>query len=348
MLVVLAVSCWSPYYDPKVSAALPFYSKLGAPFLSIGPLSDTSEMGDSGDPLEFIPTRPSDNPLDPVDGFLVRKGVDVVKIGFVESYNGSYRIAPMKQSMTNSLGAAVLARAQAANGSSPQLILMRDDTTLWQYAFDPVVHAIRQDSTVIVPYGSRILGIGARLLMPSVGDADTYAALYTDGTQNLVAMSETGASLGGFASQVSTALDTGGRSLTALGSAFQDVANHRFYYSQVGGPALRWDTAAWPASSGPPTALSIPERLTAMLSDGTLVAQNDTYLTAYSADGKKLFSVSAGSVRLEQEVYYTGTTPSAGNYVLFSQVLSVKDSNGWEFYVNVWRYPVASFASLGN
>ena len=60
------------------------------------------------------------------------------------------------------------------------------------------------------------------------------------------------------------------------------------------------------------TELPIPERLTAMLSDGTLVAQGDNYLTAYSAGGKKLFSIPAGSVRLEHEVYFPGTSPAAG------------------------------------
>jgi hypothetical protein len=347
-LAALCVSCWSPYYDPKVSKAVPFYKKLGAPFLSIGPLSDTAGMSDPKGSLEFLPTRPGLDPLDPTDGFLVWKGDDAIRIGFVEFYGGAYRLAPSMQSRPNAIGSAALARSEAAKGATPELILMCDNATAEQYSFDSSTHSVNPTASAQIPASASVLGVGARLLMPPSADTDTYAALFSDGTRNIVAMDAIGADLNGFSNQVSATLDLGGRTLIGGGSAFLDPPNHRFYYSPPGGPTLLWDTTAWAASSAPPTELPISERLTALLSDGTLVAQGDTYLTAYSAEGKKLFSTPAGSVRLEHEVYFSGTTPAEGNYLLFSQVLSVQGSSGWEFYIDVWRYPVADFASLGN
>jgi hypothetical protein len=347
-LAALFASCWSPYYDPKVSNSVPLYRKLGSPFLSIGPVSDTSGMSDSQASLEFLPTRPSLDPLDPLDGFLVQRGSDSIKVAFVESYNGSYRLAPSMQSMSNMLGSESLARAEAAKGTSPQLVLIASNAWAAQCVFTPTTHSLMMGSGLSFPGSISILGFGASLLMPPAADTDSYAAVYADGAQVFAAMAGIGADLSPFAQQVDAALDTGGRSLVAGGSAFQDVANHRFYYSEPGGPTLLWDTTTWPASSKAPVELPIPERLTAMLSDGTLVAQGDDYLTAYSADGKKLFSMPAGSVRLEHEVYFPGTSPAKGNYLIFSQVLSIEGSNGWEFYIDLWRYPVASFASLGN
>jgi hypothetical protein len=324
-LAALLASCWSPYYDPKVSNSVPLYKKLGSPFLSIGPVSDTSGMSDpQAATLEFLPTRPSLDPLDPLDGFLVQRGSDSIKVAFVESYNGSYRLAPTMQSMSNMLGSAALIRAEAAKGTSPQLVLIANKVWAAQCVFTPTIHSLMMGSGLPFPGGISTLGFGASLLMPPATDTDTYAALYADGAQVFAAMAGIGADLSPIAPQVDAGLDTGGRSLVAGGTAFQDIANHRFYYSEPGGPTLLWDTTTWPASSKAPAELPIPERLTAMLSDGTLVAQGDTYLTAYSAGGKKLFSIPAGSVRLEHEVYFPGASPAAGNYLIFSQVLSVR------------------------
>jgi hypothetical protein len=88
--------------------------------------------------------------------------------------------------------------------------------------------------------------------------------------------------------------------------------------------------------------------MVSLLSDGSLVAQGDNYLSAYGPDGKLLFTTSAGSVRLMHEVYYPGPAPAAGNYLIFSQVLSIfnQGSGNRDFYVTVWRCPLASFKSF--
>jgi hypothetical protein len=352
-LALVASSCWAPYYDPKVSSAVLLYKKLGDPFLTIGPVKDEGKFDSQGG-LEFLPSRPAANPWNPADGFLVQKGDDYIRIAFVEWYNGDYRLAPAMQSTPNFLGEAALLRSEAALPASPytpQLIVMADHSSAQQYGFDLSTHSLSwgPGAAISAPASVRVYGLGAHLLMPVATDTDTYAALFSNGTDLLVATDGIDVNLNGFVDAMGSALDAGGRSLAGGGSAFLDQANSRFYYSEQGGPTLLWDTTTWPASSTPPAALPIPERVTALLSDGTLVAQGDDYLSAYSASGKELFSTSAGSVRLEHEVYCPGPTPTAGNYLIFSQVLVVqgKDSSSREYYINVWKYPVSEFQALG-
>ncbi len=351
LAALLLSSCWAPYYDPAVSSGVYMYRKLGSPILKIGPI--TSGMSfDATIPLEFVPTRPGTVPPDPVDGFLVQKGDELIRITFVErDAGGAYALAPGSQTVLNSLGESAVLRSSAMSGTSPQLVLIADKTLARQYSFDPALHQINSGATTALgSTPTAIFGLGASLLMPPSSDKDSYAVLYTDGSRNLVSMDGIDVNINGFTDQLGAGvvLDLGGRVLKAGGSAFIDLASSRFYYSQAGGPTLVWDTGPWAASSTAPTALPIFERITSLLSDGTLVAQGPDYLSAYRPDGTPLFTLPAGSVRLEHEVHYPGPDPAAGLYLIFSQVLStaVQNSLSRDYYINVWRCPLADFKNF--
>jgi hypothetical protein len=347
--ISLLVSCWAPFYDPRVSNSVPFYGKLGPPFLAIGPLSNDTGMNDPLARLEFLPTRPSANPLDPVDGFLVQTSSDTVTVGFVEYYQGAYRLAPSAQGRPNLLGDGAYARSGRADATGrPQMSLVCDNGYAYQFVFDPVGHYVNQIANMPLTSSVALLGVGATLLMPPATDSDSLSALVYDGSSVHVLRTIVSLTLNAFSDQVLPFLDTGGRSLGAGGRAFQDIPGQHFYYSAPGGPTLLWGTATWPAASTPPTRLPINKLVTALLSDGTLVAQDDNYLSAFSPAGAQRFSIPAGSVHLEHEVYYPGPNPPMGNYVLFSQVLSIWTKGNSELFIYVWRYPVASFAALGN
>lgn len=347
LATLLLSSCWAPYYDPAVSSGVYMYRKLGSPILKIGPV--TSNMNfDATIPLEFVPTRPSTVPPDPVDGFLVQKGSELIGISFVErDTSGAYALAPGRQTVLNALGDGALLRSEAINGASPQLVVIADKTLARQYSFDPTLKQISSGTTTALGSSpSSIIGLGASLLMPPSSDKDSYAVLYSDGTNDLVSMDGIDVNLNGFVDQLGASLDLGGRSLQPGGSAFIDLATSRFYYSQAGGPTLVWDTGTWATTA--PAVLPIYERITSLLSDGTLVAQGADYLSAYASDGTPLFTLPAGSVRLVHEVHYPGPDPVAGNYLIFTQVLStaVQNSMSRDYYINVWRCPLADFKAF--
>ena len=164
-LVAALVSCWSPYYSPTVSAAASFASKLGSPFLSIGPVADSVGMGDSQAEYDFMPSRPYSDPLNPVDGFLVEREGSTLTIGFVENYGGSYRLAPSTMNLATSSGSSAVIRSEASTAADePQLIVAPDMSDMWQYSFDRDSHALNS-GTDEQPSGSyESLGLGGLLL----------------------------------------------------------------------------------------------------------------------------------------------------------------------------------------
>jgi hypothetical protein len=355
VLVLSLASCWAPYYDPEVSASVGMADKLGDPILSIGPLSGQGTFdSQQGGSFEFLPARPPGSPWAPTDGFLVQKGEDQVRITFVAYGDGSYGFASSNQNLPNFFGADALLRSEAATpGGYPQMIAMTDHAKAQQYRYDRSTRSLNQTSTT--PDTSTICvevyGFGAAL-RDAAADADLYAAIFSNGTQILVSDDLIGNSTLSaipFANLFAGTLDTGGRSLSSGGSAFVNAGSGYLYYSGSGGTTLRWNMAT--LTSEAPALLSISKRLTAILSDGTLVAQDDLQLSAYTAGGEELFTAAAGSIRLQHEVYCSGPSPAAGYYLIFSQVLVVKGSNGSdndEYYVKVWRCPLADFRKLGS
>ncbi len=351
----LLVSCWAPYYNPAVSLSVPMYKKLGNPILAIGPISTKNTGGfDTTLPVDFIPSRPNTLPPDPLDGFMVQRVPQTasIKISFVENSGGSYQLAPSSQTVLNQLGDGAIVRAAAANGTEAQLIVIGDRTAARQFSFDPAMHQINVGPTTALGTGTTaVYALGASLLMPPSTDTDSYAVLYTDGTRNTVSMDGIDLNLNSFSDQlnVTAPLALGGHSLATGGRAFLDIQNHRFYYSSPAGPTLLWDTTMWPGTHPGPSVLPISELVTTLLSDGTLVAQGDNYISAYRSDGSKLFTMPAGSVRLVHEIYYPGPNPLAGNYLIFSQVLSTAvqgSGSDREYYVNVWRCPLSDFRAF--
>jgi hypothetical protein len=342
------LSCWAPIYDPEVSGSVDMADKLGDPILSIGPISGEGRF-DSREGLEFLPARPMGRAWAPTDGFLVYKGEDDIKIAFVESEGGGYRFAPASQGRANYLGSDAILRSEAASASDyPQMIAMADHATAQQYRFDRSTRSFsQQDTPISGGSGVVVYGPGASLSSPS-SDTDTYTALFASGAGLFVSSSAIGNSLTNFANLTTLPLSTGGMSLRVGGSAFIDPVEGRFYYSEPGGPTFMWNTATWTAS--PPLKLPIPKRVTALLADGTLIAQDDLHLSAYTAGGEEIFTTMAGSIRLEHEVYCPGPAPAEGFYLIFSQVLVAKGSgsSGFEYRIKVWRYPQAALAKLGD
>jgi len=352
-LALSLASCWAPYYDPELSASVGMADKLGDPILSIGPLSGQGTFdSQQGGSFEFLPARPPGGAWAPTDGFLVQKGDDQVRIAFIEYKDGSYGFASMSQFVSNYFGSDALLRSEAAtSGGYPQMIAMADHAKAQQYRYDRSTRSLSQTS--MTPDTSTtcvgVYGFGAAL-GDAATDADLYAAIFSNGAQILVSEDLIGngtLSALPFADLFAGTLDTGGRSLSGGGGAFVNAGSGYLYYSESGGTTLRWNMAT--LTSEAPVPLSISKRLTAILSDGTLVAQDDLHLSAYTAGGAELFTAAAGSIRLQHEVYCPGPSPAAGHYLVFSQVLVVKgkSSDGDEYYVKVWRCPLAGFQKLG-
>jgi hypothetical protein len=342
-------SCWAPYYDPEVSASVELTDKLGEPFLSIGPVSGSGTFDSSTEGFEFLPSRPYGSPASPTEGFLVQKGEDRIRIAFVEKEGGGYGFAPMSQDASNYLGSSAVLRSEASTAAGyPQMIAIGDHSSLRQYQFNRSTMSLIQSET---PNTSttcvKVYGAGAGLY-DIANDVDLYSVLFTDGTLLLMSTGQIGNSLGAFADLYATSLNSGGRSVKSGGNAFFDAGLTNFFYAEPDGPTLRWSGATMPGS--PPVELAISRPLRAVLSDGTLVAQDDLRMSAYTAGGKELFTILAGSIRVQHEVYSYGPSPAAGYYLFLSQVLrsGKSDSDKTEFTIKVWRCRLADFKKLGD
>jgi hypothetical protein len=342
-------SCWAPYYDPEVSASVELTDKLGEPILSIGPVSGSDKFDSSTEGFEFLPARPYGSPASPTEGFLVQKGEDRIRIAFVEKEVGGYGFAPMSQDASNYFGSSAVLRSEASTAAGyPQMIAISDHGSVRQYCFDRSAMSLIPSET---PNTSttcvKVYGAGAGLY-DIANDVDLYTVLFTDGTQLLMSVGQIGGSLGTFSDLYATSLNAGGRSLKTGGVAFFDAGFNNFYYAEPDGPTLRWSGATLPVS--PPVELAISRPLRTLLSDGTLVAQDELRLSAYTAAGKELFTTLAGTIRVQHEVYSYGPSPAAGYYVFLSQVLrsGKSDSDKAEFTVRVWRCPLADFKKLGD
>jgi hypothetical protein len=340
-------SCWAPYYDPEVSASAKFADSLGEPLLSIGPLSASGMFDPSaGGRFEFLPERPYGDPASPAEGFLVQKGEDRARVAFV-AYSSGYGFASMSMDMSNYFGSGALLRAEAStSGDYPQMIAITDHQVVRQYRFDRSAQSLVESETANTDLTcSRIYGAGAAL-STIASDADKYWILYDGGSQVLLSAGTVDSALGTFYDMGVTPA-TGGRSLGNGGRMLSDMSGGSYYYSPPGDPTLLWSAASLSVSA--PEELSISRPLVAVLSDGTLVAQDELHLSAYTAGGKELFTVLAGSIRLQHEVYSYGPSPEAGYYLIFTQVLEKGSSNSdsREFRIKVWRVSLAEFHKLG-
>jgi hypothetical protein len=348
VLAFLLVACWAPYYDPAVSASVGFADKLGDPLLSFGPIGGSGTFN-SKDGLEFLPTRPAGSPWAPVDGFMIQKTEEGASIAFVERSGGSYGFASSSQGMNNDFGTGALLRSEAADASgNPQMIAITDHQQVRQYNYDRSTKSLNQSSVSPSSTSCTQVYAAGAVLYDGANDADRYSMLFTDGSKTLLSADLVGKTLGSFTDQFAATLATGGLALSSGNSALADAGGDYLYYSASGGPTLRWDTASLPSTA--PTELSVTERIIAVLSDGTLVSQDDLHLRAYTASGTRIFTALAGSIRLEHEVYCPGPSPAAGYYVLFSQVLcsGSGSSDNSEYYVKVWRCSLSGFKKLGD
>jgi hypothetical protein len=339
------VSCWAPYYDPEVSGSVALADELGDPVLSIGPISGQGMFDSSSSGFEFLPSRPSGDPASPSDGFLVQKGDGRIGVAFVAKKGGEYGIASSSQGTSNYFGSDIFLRSEASTAAGyPQMIAAADHQSLRRFQYNPATGALSQDWSSNAA-SVKVYGTGA-VLADAASDAELCSVLFSNGTQVRVWKGALGAAFGPFTDPYAAAINAGGRSLDIGGRAFFAPGGAYFFFSDPDGLVLRWDMAALPG--GAPVKLAVSSPLVAVLSDGTLAAQDDLHLGAYTASGKKLFTKLAGSIRLCHEVYAPGPSPEAGFYLIFSQVLSTGGSNSdkRQFYIKVWRCSLADFKKL--
>jgi len=345
---LLLSSCWRPIFDERISSGAFFYDRIGSPFRTIGPVSMYNDMTGG----EFLPERI----YDPYNGFWVIRNNGSIGVNYIKYTAGSgYSLVTVNGAATSvatSGGDLAFARSAYYNSSNPELLFGQSGSVstaaLYLLTYDTTTDSFFSPTTTnFSPTASGIIAMGATQA-PGSG-TDNVAVFYT-GASQLYAAVATATTTGLTTPSAGAQVPLGPYTLASYGRVFPELSGTTvvgLYYSAGGGQVLHWDWDSGSATitSSAPSVLRVDEPLVAVLSDGTLVCQGQDYLSAYKPDGTRIFSVLAGSVRFVHEVDNSGI-----DYCIFAQVL-VAPSSGHggdnDVYVELWRIPTSSFASLG-
>lgn len=121
----------------------------------------------------------------------------------------------------------------------------------------------------------------------------------------------------------------------------------RYYLSAYAEADGSLYTCYWPNTFAAPILLpSIDTKISALLSDGRLLARNGSITKLYSGNGELEANLYTGSLRFCYEIYSGGIY-----YSVFSRTFMIQDGNDYsraKLYAEAFRVPTADLASLGD
>lgn len=325
LLAIFAGACYSPVFDPAISAGALLEARLGAPGVKLGPFSTNygAELG-----WTFLPDRSSG----------ARQGVLLARSSqgsnplwlLVDGTGASY----LGQGFTELWEPAGNSRPFAASGISgtlPSLLYSQGSSLNQAQAVAGSPPAINQLLSPVA--GWTLAGAGVAQLPAS---ADLAAALlFRDGAGNWGYLWEKHSLLPAGSAQTPAACPDPG--LPPGGNFFALSASGPFYYGEPEGGR----TAVWDGSAASWTILNLGAPLVALLSNGCLVAQDDYELSLWSGQGTAIFARPAGNIRFAEE--FEG---GSGETVVLSRCLAFPGSNSPQVSVESWELSLADFLRL--
>lgn len=356
-------SCYRPHFDSVLLASARFEQGL-AKVARLGPVSASREMYEGG---WFVPDR-TDNPS---FGWWAKAANNNVQLTYMD--NSSLRISegfwgmPMKDD-SFILPLTAITASPISGASPPRGYLFvggcapaAAPTPYWGTAAvgldASLTGSVHQNpSFVSVPTVDYIFlggSIGPYMSAVPARDGLNLAFAWDDGSTFHLA-------LGHSIIQNDIALPVYSLSTNTLmpinypGPALEEGAffayygdTARFYlsgYSKVDGSPF---TCYFPNLFDPAVVLpGVDSKITALLSDGRLLARKGGVTKLYSAAGVLEASLNTGNMRYCYEIYSGGSY-----YSVFSRTYMIQDGNDYsraKLYAEVFRVPTADLASLGN
>jgi hypothetical protein len=349
-----ALSCYLPVYDPATSLSAAFERRLEK-VSRIGP----AKVSDS-DAYEgyFVPHRVAV----PTDGYWIQSLPGYFRARYLYSTaNGAKFSASLYRTGSTTLGsgavAAALQEGQAGASAINRGLFVATDgnstsgITAMFFASEGATYLSQNASAALYqsPSYSTLIGAGHTVDSSSTDHFSFLFSGYNSSSYELRGDSVSLAATTAFSSFAPNLalLDYSGPTLQP--GAFFATENGSSYYlygtSAADGSVY---TALYSALGSPPAVLSgVTKQLSALLSNGDLLARDDLTTILYDAGGAKLATLRTGSLRFVHEYYDMSDLTW---YSYFTRPVSDRRDSGGdlELYVDVYRFPTASLASLAD
>jgi hypothetical protein len=346
-------SCYLPVYDPATSLSAGFERKLEK-VNRIGP----AKVSDS-DAYEgyFVPHRTAV----PSDGYWIMSRPSYFRARYLYSTaNGAILSSQAYSNGSTILGAralvAALTDAEASSSAGGGIFVAMDSqggmgmARLQFTSIGGISSAAWSSNTACFSSGGSLIGAGCYQDVSN----DYYSFLFSgyDASSNYrlgeyYALKPQGSPLG--SDMVTPALITyySGPKLQP-GAFFATEDGSSYYLSGKSAADGSVYTARYSSLGIAPTLLSgVTRQLSALLSNGNLLARDDLTTILYDAGGSKIATLRTGSLRFVHEYYdMAGSTW----YSYFTRPVGDRSSSGsdLELYVDVYRVPTAGLASLAD
>jgi hypothetical protein len=366
-LPLTVLSCWTPPYDPAISASVNFEKKLE----NVARIGPTAYQGlDTGSDY-FVPSYAAA----PTDGFWVhRSSVVNLSIRYVNPASGQAQagsvfyqspdyfgdlnaVASLSPTTADSLGSDI-GKGIILLGSGITYVNASPSESILGIAFSSVSgwgagSSATISPTLPYPFPAYPLG-GARMYSAStlVQSGVLFEVFSSSSAFTLYYSSPTAQDLTA-AYAVPTINFSTPTSVSYPGPALAPGAFF-FYCSATGAPhyVLSGTSQAdgslvgyrWTSLSAAPTALRFDVQVTDVLQDDTLVSRGPLVTKYYSSEGVPLFELPTGALRYVHEYDDGGTW-----YSYFTRAASAADgsnSSSGQMLFDVFRYPSAGLSSL--
>lgn len=350
-------ACYRPHYDPLLSASARFEEGL-TKVARLGPFQSDRDSIEGG---WFIPDRTAT----PTSGWWARYSSSNLNLTYISgtSILGSrsyWNMGMGEDSFILPLTASAASGLSTAIPPKGYLFLGDCDLSAPYYGFEAAgMDATHTSMTTLAPTSVTAPGAGYSFVGASLGsyflptsDCATLAFAWEDGALYHFASWHTvipnDVALGSYSFVAASEFTVyQGPRLREGAFVAHDSLSGRYYlsgYSQVDGSLY---SCYWQDVAMAPTALAgIDTKLTALLSDGRLLARDGGVTKLYSAEGALEATLTSGSLRFCYEIFLAGAYHS-----VFTRTFMIQDGSDYsqvQAYVEAFRVPTADLASLGD
>jgi len=347
------LSCWTPVFDPAISASARLEKKLEK-VVSFRPTWMDEDSFDDG---YFLPHRA----LAPTDGYWVKANTDGLGVRYVyKAVSGDTILCQSQGGIYNALGAAASVSAltdASAAGVSPAmgrgllLAISADASGVRAQGLD-ASYGLSVSSTATVSGATNPRMVGAsRAPLNATQDVLTISHYSTQDFQVFFGF----ATIDNAAAFASPTINVGKPNvdpdLNIRSGAFVAYNAAGYYYLSgrlSSNGSLRTERWLGLTDSSPTVLSGVDRQLTDLLSDGRLLARGELSTIAYDADGKELFEIPTGSLRFVHEVYDSAAGVWYSYFSRSALARTTDNSEGGDLMIDVFRIPTSNLKSLAN
>jgi len=326
------LSCWTPVFDPAISASARLEKKLEK-VVSFRPTWMDEDSFDDG---YFLPHRA----LAPTDGYWVKANTDGLGVRYVyKAVSGDTILCQSQGGIYNALGAAASVSA------------LTDASGVRAQGLD-ASYGLSVSSTATVSGATNPRMVGAsRAPLNATQDVLTISHYSTQDFQVFFGF----ATIDNAAAFASPTINVGKPNvdpdLNIRSGAFVAYNAAGYYYLSgrlSSNGSLRTERWLGLTDSSPTVLSGVDRQLTDLLSNGRLLARGELSTIAYDADGKELFEIPTGSLRFVHEVYDSAAGVWYSYFSRSALARTTDNSEGGDLMIDVFRIPTSNLKSLAN